>query len=134
MRKLNETLALARSKSPFYRQLLETMPQSIASLDELHNFPFTTSDDIRRHPLQFVCVSQDEIQRVVTLQSSGTTGEPKRLYFTRDDQELTIDFFHRGMSTFTGAGDRVMISQAARFDLIRNGPFFVFVLRYRSVY
>ena len=31
------------------------------------------------------------------------------MYFTREDQELTIDFFQHGMSTFTGPGDRVMI-------------------------
>ncbi|HET6461776.1 MAG TPA: AMP-binding protein [Syntrophales bacterium] len=46
---------------------------------------------------------------MVTLDSSGTTAQPKRLFFTRDDQELTIDFFHVGMSTFTDPGDRVLI-------------------------
>ena len=46
---------------------------------------------------------------MVTLDTSGTTGNPKRLFFTRADQELTIDFFHRGMTTFTDAGDRVLI-------------------------
>jgi phenylacetate-coenzyme A ligase PaaK-like adenylate-forming protein len=56
-----------------------------------------------------LCVSQDEIHRVVTLDTSGTTGEPKRIYFTREDQELTIDFFNVGMSTFTTPGDRVLI-------------------------
>jgi phenylacetate-coenzyme A ligase PaaK-like adenylate-forming protein len=46
---------------------------------------------------------------VVTLQTSGTSGEPKRIFFTRQDQELTIDFFEKGMSTFTGPEDRVLI-------------------------
>ena len=107
--KLNETLALARSKSPFYRNLFAAKPDSITSLIDLRQFPFTTPDDIRRNPLQFVCVSQGEIQRVVTLQSSGTTGEPKRIYFTADDQELTIDFFGVGMSTLVQPGERVLI-------------------------
>jgi phenylacetate-coenzyme A ligase PaaK-like adenylate-forming protein len=109
MLKLNETLALARSKSSFYQKLFTSCPDSINSLDELHQFPFTTPDDIRHNPLQFVCVSQDAIQRVVTLQTTGTTGEPKRIYFTADDQELTIDFFGIGMSTLTEPGDRVLI-------------------------
>ena len=107
--KLNETLGLARSKSAFYRKFFANCPETINSLDELRQFPFTTPDDIRRNPLQFVCVSQDEIQRVVTLQSSGTTGEPKRFYFTVDDQELTIDFFGVGMSTLAEPGERVLI-------------------------
>jgi phenylacetate-coenzyme A ligase PaaK-like adenylate-forming protein len=107
--KLNETLALVRARSSFYKKLFKGMPESISSLDELSQFPFTTPEDIRQNPLGFVCVSQDDIQRVVTLQSSGTTGEPKRIFFTADDQQLTIDFFGVGMSTLVEAGWRVMI-------------------------
>jgi phenylacetate-coenzyme A ligase PaaK-like adenylate-forming protein len=109
VRKLNETLALARAQSPFYRKLLAGMPKTIAGLDDLTQFPFTTPQDICRNPLQLVCVSQDEIQRVVTLQSSGTTGAPKRIYYTAQDQELTVDFFGVGMSTLTRPGERVLI-------------------------
>ena len=109
LQKLNETLILAREKSPFYHSLFTGQPNALTSLDELRQFPFTTPQDIRRSPLQFVCVSQDEIQRVVTLQSSGTTGAPKRIYFTAHDQELTIDFFGVGMSTLVEPGQRVLI-------------------------
>lgn len=126
IRKINETLALVRSKSPFYRQLLAGMPDAITSLDEFSKFPYTTPADIQRNPLQFVCVSQDEIQRVKTLQSSGTTGEPKRIFFTADDQELTIDFFSVGMSTLTKPGERVLIllpgeTPGSVGDLLRLG-------------
>ena len=109
LRKVRETLYLAREKSIFYRSKLTTFSPDVASLDELKHYPFTTAEDIRQEPLQFLCVSQNEIQRVVTLGSSGTTGQPKRVFFTRGDQELTIDFFQVGMSTFTAPGDRVMI-------------------------
>ena len=64
--KLNETLALVRARSSFYKKHFEGIPESISSLDELSQFPFTTPEDIRQNPLGFVCVSQDEIQRVVT--------------------------------------------------------------------
>lgn len=119
LRKLNETLQLAATKSRFYQRHIAHLPLELASLDDLTRLPFTTADDLRADPLAFVCVSQDDIQRVVTLDdanfplatltTSGTTGQPKRLYFTHDDQELTIDFFHIGMSTFTASGDRVLI-------------------------
>ena len=107
--RLQETLRLARARSPFYRRRLAAVPQDLASLRDLESLPFTTAQDIQDHGLQFLCVSQDEIQRVVTLDSSGTTGNPKRIYFTRDDQELTIDFFRVGMATLTDPGDRVLI-------------------------
>lgn len=109
LQRLNETLKHARSRSVFYRKHFADTPAVLTSLDELDAFPFTTAADLRRNPIQFLCVSQDEIQRVVTLLSSGTTGEPKRFFFTEDDQELTIDFFGVGMTTLVNAGDRVMI-------------------------
>jgi phenylacetate-coenzyme A ligase PaaK-like adenylate-forming protein len=103
---LNDTLALVADASRFYRGRL---PHRLASLDELGQLPFTTADDLRADPMGFVCGSQGRISRVVTLDTSGTTGPPKRVAFTTADQELTIDFFAVGMSTFTRPGDRVAI-------------------------
>lgn len=119
LQKLNETLRLVKNNSRFYRHNPIDLPSDLGHLSELSRLPFTTAADLRADPLAFVCVSQDDIQRVVTLDdanfplttltTSGTTGQPKRLYFTRDDQALTIDFFHIGMSTFTAPDDRVLI-------------------------
>jgi phenylacetate-CoA ligase len=124
--KLNETLVLARGRSPFYKKHFEGLPESISSLDDLRQFPFTTAEDIRQNPLRFVCVSQSDIQRIVTLQTSGTTGEPKRIFFTADDQKLTIDFFGVGMSTLTEPDERVLIflpgeTPGSVGDLLRIG-------------
>ena len=126
LQKLNETLILARSGSAFYKKHLAGMPQVLSSLDEFRRFPFTGPEDIRRNPLRLLCVSQDQIRRVVTLQSSGTTGEPKRLYFTAGDQELTRDFFGIGMSTFVRPGEQVLIllpgeRAGSVGDLLRSG-------------
>jgi phenylacetate-CoA ligase len=110
LEKLNETIEWARKNSSFYRARLAGFEKAgISRLGDLARFPFTTADDIRHDPLQFLCVSQSEIRRVVTLPTSGTTGDPKRVHFTVDDQELTIDFFCHGMSTLVGPGDRVLI-------------------------
>lgn len=123
---LNETLALVQARSPFYRRLFAGMPETLHSLQDLWRYPFTTPEDVRRSPFQFVCVSQSEIQRVVTLQTSGTTGLPKRFFFTAEDQELTVDFFGVGMSTLTQPGDRVLILLPGELpgsvgDLLRLG-------------
>jgi phenylacetate-coenzyme A ligase PaaK-like adenylate-forming protein len=124
--KLNETLELARAKSPFYKKHFEGLPETLSTLDDLRQFPFTTPEDIRQNPLRCVCVSQSDIQRIVTLQTSGTTGEPKRIFFTAEDQQLTIDFFGVGMSTLTESGERVLIflpgeTPGSVGDLLRIG-------------
>ncbi len=106
---LNETLALARARSSFYRQHLASAPPALGSLAALRDLSFTTARDLAAAPLRFLCVSQDEIRRVVTLDTSGSTGPAKRLYFSAGDQELTVDFFQAGMSTLVGPGDRVLI-------------------------
>ncbi len=108
--KLKETLALATEKSPFYRRRLgRGAAEKVRSFKDFQQLPFTTTGDLSRNPLQMLCVSQDSISRVVTLNSSGTTGQPKRVFFTAGDQELTRDFFHHGMSTLVRPGDRVLI-------------------------
>ena len=109
LERLRVTLDLARAHSPFYRAHLANAPARLDTLADLAALPFTTAAEVREHALRMVCVSQGEIARVVTLDSSGTSGPPKRLYFTLADQALTVDFFAVGMSTFTGSGDRVLI-------------------------
>ncbi len=108
LERLRETLRYAVQRSAFYGKRLKGFEQ-LSRLEDISRLPFTTAEDIRQNPLLFLCVSQDEISRVVTLPTSGTTGTPKRIYFTREDRELIVDFFSRGMSTFTGPGDRVLI-------------------------
>ncbi len=109
-RKTPETIDWAQARSPFYRKHLAGFSaKDIVSPEDLAKLPFTTADEIGRQPLSFLCVSQSEIDRVVTLQTSGTTGNPKRVFFTSGDHEGTIDFFHHGMATLAGPGDKVLI-------------------------
>lgn len=110
LRKLQETIHNVRIHSPFYRRHLKDLPESpLSGSADFQRLPFTTVTDLRNDPFKFLCVSQDEVARVVTLQTSGTTGQPKRLFFTESDLELTVDFFHHGMSTLVSPGDRVLI-------------------------
>lgn len=126
LQRLNATLAHVRARSSYYRAALAGLPEQLDDLSQLQQLPLTTSASIRQNPLQFVCVSQSDIQRVVTLQSSGTGGEPKRIYFSAEDQQLTVDFFGVGMSVLTEVGDRVLIFLPAATpgsvgDLLRLG-------------
>jgi phenylacetate-coenzyme A ligase PaaK-like adenylate-forming protein len=108
--RLADTIAWAKQRSPFYRHRLAGVNErTLTSMDALRRIPFTSADDLRRSDPPLLCVSQSEISRVVTLDTSGTSGPAKRLFFTPDDQEATIDFFRCGMSVFTRPGDRVAI-------------------------
>lgn len=106
--RLQETLELACSNSPFYRQKLQGLPAP-EGLQDLANLPCTSEAELRANSLAMLCVSQNEVQRSVSLASSGTTGSPKRLFFSEGDLELTMDFFHHGMAELVSPGQRVLI-------------------------
>jgi phenylacetate-CoA ligase len=108
--KLRETLEHVLSRSRFYKEQLRGFdPASIRSIEDVARLPFTESRMLAERSNDFLCVSPKDITRIVTLSTSGTTGPPKRVAFTPEDQELTVDFFHQGMMTFTNASDRVII-------------------------
>jgi phenylacetate-CoA ligase len=106
---LQSVLSYASNQSPFYRKTISNLASSVTSLQDLSLLPFTTPEDLRQDPGRFLCVSQDDVARIITLPTSGTSGRPKRIYFSSEDQELTVDFFQIGMSTLARSGDRVLI-------------------------
>ena len=70
---------------------------------------FTTAEDLAGHSHDYVKVGADSIRRVVTLSTSGSTGERKRLYFTEGDLRRTVDFFREGMRWLCSPGDKAAI-------------------------
>jgi len=110
LKKLNEIIDYARRNVPYYRHQLAAVPVvPLSDIADISNIPFTASSDLANDPSRFLAVRQDDIARIVTLRTSGSTGEAKRLFFTEDDLELTVDFFCHGMSTIVGPGQRVAI-------------------------
>ncbi len=110
LRALGRVVDHVRQNSPFYRDRLAGLPSGFpARLEDLAELPFTTGADLRRDSLALLCLSQDRVVRVVTLPTSGTTARPKRLFFSDQDLELTLDFFHHGMSTLVAPGQCVLI-------------------------
>ena len=110
LEKIQGLIDYSRFRSPFYRRHLAGLSgKSIQKWDDLALVPFTTPGDLQTDSLQFLCVSQSSIERVVTLPGFAPAATPRRLFFTREELEQTIDFFHHGMSTLVGPGDRVLI-------------------------
>ena len=110
LERLNGTLTHALANCPFYRQHLQAWGNRLlTSLHQITDLPFTTADDLREQGLQMLGVSQSAIERVVTLESSGTTGAAKRLYFTSEELAATQAFFRLGMGPYLKPGDRVLV-------------------------
>jgi phenylacetate-coenzyme A ligase PaaK-like adenylate-forming protein len=112
--RLNETIAYARAASPFYRARRDGPEGPVARLEDVARLPFTTAADLSADDPPLLALSQSAIARVVTLETSGTSGPPKRLHFTPDDLEATVDFFHHGMALLARPGDRVAIAFPGR--------------------
>jgi phenylacetate-CoA ligase len=127
LEKIRESIALAKNNSEFYKKLYSNIISGeIKTFEDFEKVPFTCADDIRKYGKYMVTVHPDEIERIVTLQTSGTTKEPKRLYFTKEDLELTIDYFHNGMKCMTTPKDTFLILLPAKTpssvgDLLRIG-------------
>jgi phenylacetate-CoA ligase len=96
--------------SPFYSRWLSNFSaDSLLDLSQIDQLSFTTAADICADSRQFLALPPHEIARIVTLQTSGTTGRSKRLLFAKEELEHTIDFFGSGMSTLVKAGQKVLI-------------------------
>jgi len=110
LQRVNAIIDYARRNTSFYRYHLASLPDApLSDLSDIARIPFTTPSDLIDNPLRFLAVRQDDIAKIVTLRTSGSTGEAKRLFFTEADLELTVDFFHHGMSTLVRPGQRAVV-------------------------
>jgi phenylacetate-coenzyme A ligase PaaK-like adenylate-forming protein len=127
--RLRETLKQVLSHSRFYREHLRGVdPASVQNMEDVARLPFTQPIELAARSDDFLCVSPRDVSRIVTLHTSGTTGGPKRIAFTPEDQELTIDFFHHGMTTLIKPSARVIIflpgeTEGSVGDLLKKGLF-----------
>ena len=104
--RLNEQIAWAAANCSFYRGLSGV---HLSDLKELAKLPFTTAQDVIDRGEDMVCLPASQVQRIVSLHTSGTSGPWKRLQFSAADLEQTVAFFSVGMGYMCGAGDSVLI-------------------------
>ncbi len=80
--RLKRIVRYAYDRSPFYQRKFDELslhPQLLRTPDDYTRFPFTTAQDLRDWQ-QFLAVPESQLSAVFT--TSGTTGEPKRVYYT----------------------------------------------------
>lgn len=85
--RLQKTVAYVYERVPYYRKKLQEAglePGDVKSLDDLRRIPFTVKSDFKEnYPFGLFAVPQKEIVRYHG--SSGTTGKPTVVGYTRND-------------------------------------------------
>jgi phenylacetate-CoA ligase len=97
LKRLRATVRRVAEHVPFYQQALRERglrPSHLSSLAEVQKLPFTTNADLRAtYPKGLVAGPQVHLARLHT--SSGTTGKPKALFFSRKDVDNAAELMAR---------------------------------------
>lgn len=103
--KLNALLGRESQRGGFYVNL----PTKLDSLSQLSSLPFTTEEDLASRGNSMLLVSQSDIQRILSDATSGTTGTPKRVFYTLGDCRNTIELYKAGLGELVDPGSKTMI-------------------------
>ena len=130
-RKEMETLQLEQLRAgitrvskyvPFYKEKLaesKVTAESIRSLADLSRLPFTTKSDLRDHyPFGLLAVPMQEVIRLHA--SSGTTGRPTVVAYTRNDITLWSNLMARAYAA-AGVTSNDIIHNAYGYGLFTGG-------------
>ena len=95
--RLKETVARVYEKVPYYRQKMIDVgvkPSDIKTLKDLRLLPFVTKQDMRdTYPFGLFAVPKEELLRIHA--SSGTTGKPTVVGYTKKDLEVWTECVSR---------------------------------------
>jgi phenylacetate-CoA ligase len=85
-------------RTPFYKRRLNSAgiksSDDITSLVDIRRIPFTTKQDLRDgFPYGFLSIPKDDVVRLHA--SSGTTGVPTTIYFSREDLKVWAGYMAR---------------------------------------
>jgi phenylacetate-CoA ligase len=97
LKRLKQTIRQAYKNIPFYKDYflkLKIKPNDITSLKDIQKLPFTTREDLREnYPFGMLAVSKEQVVRLHT--SSGTTGKPKAIFFSKKDVDRAAELIAR---------------------------------------
>ncbi|MBE1237832.1 phenylacetate--CoA ligase [Phaeovibrio sulfidiphilus] len=120
--RLKETLNRAYRNVPHYREAFDALgvtPDDLNTLEDLTRFPFTTKNDLRvGYPFNMFAVPQEDVVRLHA--SSGTTGRPTVVGYTRDDVDVWAQLVARCFVA-TGATKRDIAHIAYGYGLFTGG-------------
>ena len=101
-KRLQKLVNLVYHNVPFYRNKMQEMdiaPDDIKDIDDIVKLPFTTKQDLRdNYPYGLMAAPLSEVVRVHA--SSGTTGNPTIVGYTRKDLAVWSEVMARGLTAF----------------------------------
>jgi phenylacetate-CoA ligase len=99
LEKLQATISRVYRNVQFYRRRFDELglaPEDFDSLDSLCKLPFTTKEDLRRaYPYEMFALPLREVVRIHS--SSGTTGQPIVVGYTKNDLEDWTELVARNL-------------------------------------
>ncbi|MDH7481324.1 MAG: phenylacetate--CoA ligase [Armatimonadota bacterium] len=119
---LQKTVRRCYEKVPVYRKKFDEAgikPEDIRSVDDIKYLPFTTREDlIENYPFGMFAVPMEEIVRIHS--SSGTTGKPKVVGYTKNDINVWAEVMARTIGC-GGAGKNDIVQNAYGYGLFTGG-------------
>ncbi len=121
-KRLHKVVDYVYHNVPFYRHKLQEMdltPEDITSIDDIVKLPFTTKQDLRdNYPTGLQAAPMSEVIRFHA--SSGTTGNPTIVGYTRKDVEIWSECMARCLTAYGVTRDDVF-SVAYGYGLFTGG-------------
>jgi phenylacetate-CoA ligase len=121
-RRLREQVAYLYKNVPFYKKKLNEAgvdPAAINSIEDIHKLPFTKKTDLRdNYPFGLVAVPQTDIARIHC--SSGTTGKPTVVAYTKGDLDIFSECIARSL-TAAGCRPSMVMQNAYGYGLFTGG-------------
>lgn len=120
--RLRTTVARCYANTAHYRKAFDSVglkPDDIQSIDDLPRIPFTVKEDLRdNYPFGLFAAPMEDVVRVHA--SSGTTGKPVVVGYTREDIGLWAECIARTL-TAGGVGHNDVIQVAYGYGLFTGG-------------
>ena len=118
--RLKKTVETCYNKVPFYKKKFDEIglrPEHIKTLADVKHIPFTTAEDLRNnYPFGLFAVPKRDVVRIHG--SSGTTGKPKIVGYTKNDLENWSEIMAR---VICAAGGLIsMVGDLAASAIKRN--------------
>lgn len=121
-RRLSEMVKHIYHNVPFYKNLFDKNhinPNDITSVDQLKDLPFTNKQDLRdNYPFGLFAVPQSEIVRLHA--SSGTTGQPTVVGYTKNDLSMWSEVIARSL-TMAGISNKDIMQISYGYGLFTGG-------------
>ncbi|MBC7076558.1 MAG: phenylacetate--CoA ligase [Syntrophomonadaceae bacterium] len=122
LRRLKETVYKVYAFVPAYKEKMDRAgirPDDIKTLEDLQKLPFTTKQDLRNnYPFNLFAIPLSDVVRIHS--SSGTTGKPTVVGYSRNDIEIWAELMARAL-TSAGASRHSVIQNAYGYGLFTGG-------------